>query len=119
MWAHPLIMTAISGWRNGFSTVTHLAAAPLARWVAPHCLTRQLLLGFGRHRSCGWSHDRVVYEVADIPMVDGPADGRTATVELDDDQMPPQRLELDEGVYELEPVAGTTAPWLYRWTPEP
>lgn len=51
-------------------------------------------------------------------MVDGPADGRTASVELDDDQMPPQRPELDEGVYELEPVAGTTAPWLYRWTPK-
>jgi hypothetical protein len=45
-----------------------------------------------------------VYEVADIPVVDGPADGRIATVELDDHQMPPQRLELDDGVYELEPV---------------
>jgi hypothetical protein len=60
----------------------------------------------------------VVYDVEDIPLVDGPADGQTATVELDEDRMPPSRLELDDGVYDLEPVAGRTAPWLYRWQPD-
>ena len=61
----------------------------------------------------------MVFDVADIPLVDGPADGRTATVELDEERMPPPRLELDEVVYELEPIAGGTAPWLYRWQPDP
>jgi hypothetical protein len=63
---------------------------------------KQILCGRGRS---GSAHDRVVYDVADIPMVDGPADGRTATVELDEDRMPP-RLELDDTVYVLEALAG-------------
>ena len=57
--------------------------------------------------------------MADIPLVEGPADGQTATVELAEEQVPPPRLELDDGVYELEPIAGGTAPWLYRWQPHP
>jgi hypothetical protein len=32
--------------------------------------------------------------------------------------MPPPWMEFDEGVYELQPVAGTATPWLYRWNPE-
>jgi hypothetical protein len=62
----------------------------------------------------------------DIPLVGGPGDGQTLTVEVDEYGMPPPHttaftLEDDggprvEGTYELEPVAGMGPPWLYVWT---
>lgn len=60
-------------------------------------------------------------EVADVPIVGGPADGRTATVELDDRGDPPAELhpgEVDvvgDGLYVREPVVGAGPPWTYHW----
>lgn len=68
----------------------------------------------------------------DIPAVGGPVDGRDLRVPLDDDELPPPELDqnwlwieyggelLDadvDGVYELEPVAGSGPPWVYTWVP--
>ena len=65
----------------------------------------------------------------DVPLVGGPLDGREIDVEIDDDGLPPDQLAeawlwftygselLDKdlaGRYELEPVAGSGPPWLYR-----
>jgi hypothetical protein len=62
---------------------------------------------------------------ADVPLVDGPADGTVLTVELDPTGRPPlthhhitdrglRRVEM----YELETVAGREDRWIYRWRPE-
>lgn len=65
-----------------------------------------------------------------VPLIGGPVAGREADVPLDDEQWPPPTLDqtwlwttfgselIDAdvgGVYELETVAGTGPPWLYRW----
>lgn len=67
-----------------------------------------------------------------MPLLGGPLDGRDIDVEVDDHGLPPPRLEqtdlwfawgselLDadlDGTYELEAVAGSGPPWLYRWLP--
>ena len=67
-----------------------------------------------------------------VPLIGGPVHGRLADVPVDDDRYPPAVLDqtwlwttygselLDAdvaGSYELEPVAGTGPPWLYRWEP--
>jgi hypothetical protein len=59
----------------------------------------------------------------DIPLLGGPADEQTVTVEVDEDGVPPTDLvalvvEDDtpraNGIYHLEPVAGGYGPpWLY------
>jgi hypothetical protein len=74
-----------------------------------------------------------VWENVEVPCVGGPVDGRTLTVPVNDAGVPPQEIDenwlwvefggelLDvdvDGVYELEPVAGTGPPWLYRWAPQ-
>lgn len=71
-----------------------------------------------------------MWERTEVPAVGGPVDGRSLTVPLDDDGQPPDVLDqnwlwveyggelLDAdmaGVYELEPVAGGGAPWVYLW----
>lgn len=57
----------------------------------------------------------------EVPLADGPADGRTVTVELDPAGRPPlTHHHLDDGglahaeIYELESVADD-GPWVYRW----
>jgi hypothetical protein len=60
---------------------------------------------------------------ADIPLLGGPGDEQTVTVEVDEDGVPPSDLvafvvEDDAprvtGVYHLEPAAGGSGPpWLY------
>ena len=72
-------------------------------------------------------------ERVEVPLVGGPVDGRTVDVDIDDDGLPPpvltqtdlwvtwggELLDADViGVYELEPVAGHGAPWLYLWHPD-
>ncbi|MGR6319627.1 hypothetical protein Q2K19_27770 [Micromonospora soli] len=60
-------------------------------------------------------------EVADVVVVGGPADGRTATVVLDDRGQPPAELhpgEIDvvgDGLYVRAAVAGSGPPWTYHW----
>ncbi|MBM0227923.1 MULTISPECIES: hypothetical protein [Micromonospora] len=62
-------------------------------------------------------------DVADVPIVGGPADGRTATVELDEHGEPPSELhpgEIDvvgDGLYVCQPVTGSGPPWSYQWQP--
>jgi hypothetical protein len=62
-------------------------------------------------------------DVADVPIVGGPADGRTAAVELDEHGEPPAELhpgEFDvvgDGLYVREPVTGSGPPWSYQWQP--
>ncbi|MCG5464252.1 hypothetical protein MED01_002417 [Micromonospora sp. MED01] len=75
-----------------------------------------------------------MWERTEVPAVGGPVDGRDLLVPLDDDGIPPQVIDqswlwveyggelLDadmDGVYELEPVAGTGPPWVYEWAPHP
>ncbi len=56
-----------------------------------------------------------------MPIVGGPADGRIATVELDERGEPPGELhpgEVDvvgDGLYVREPVTGSGPPWAYQW----
>lgn len=58
-----------------------------------------------------------------MPIVGGPADGRTAAVELDEHGEPPAELhpgEFDvvgDGLYVREPVTGSGPPWSYQWQP--
>lgn len=58
-----------------------------------------------------------------MPVVGGPADGRTATVELDDHGDPPPELQpgdidvLGDGLYVRQPVVGSGPPWTYQWRP--
>jgi hypothetical protein len=69
-------------------------------------------------------------DVVEIPCVDGPLSGRGAWVRLDDDDNPPDELDqtwlwteygselLDadvDGIYALDPIAGTGPPWRYLW----
>lgn len=66
----------------------------------------------------------------EVPAVGGPVDGRSLTVPVDEDELPPAVLDeswlwveyggelLDADVagrYELEPVAGQGPPWVYVW----
>jgi hypothetical protein len=59
---------------------------------------------------------------AQVPLVDGPADGETVTVELDVTGRPPlthHHLDGSGGlananIYELETVSDH-GPWVYRW----
>lgn len=66
--------------------------------------------------------DEVMASLAEVPLVDGPADGTTVTVELDAAGRPPLTHHFTGGnglvhaaIYELEAVAGGEPPWLYRW----
>lgn len=59
---------------------------------------------------------------ADVPLVGGPVDGTTITVELDVSGRPPlthhhiANNDLAQAdIYELEAVTGGRPPWLYRW----
>lgn len=67
-----------------------------------------------------------------MPCVGGPIDGRSLTVPIDDDGLPPAAIDQTwlwveyggellnadvDGVYELEPVAGRGPPWVYMWAP--
>lgn len=60
-------------------------------------------------------------DVVDVPIVGGPADGRTATVELDERGDPPAELhpgEIDvvgDGLYVRQPIIGAGPPWTYHW----
>jgi hypothetical protein len=73
-----------------------------------------------------------VWERVEVPAVGGPVDGRDLSVLLDEDGFPPLTLDqnwlwveyggelLDadvDGMYELEPVAGSGPPFVYRWAP--
>jgi hypothetical protein len=61
----------------------------------------------------------------DIPLVGGPGDGQSLTVELDDYGMPPDHVAAFvvedggpriHGSYDLEPQAGAPGPpWMYVW----
>jgi hypothetical protein len=72
-----------------------------------------------------------MWERLEVPCVGGPVDGRSLSVPVDDNGLPPQVVDqnwlwieyggelLDadmNGAYELEPVAGGGPPWVYIWT---
>lgn len=73
-----------------------------------------------------------MWEKIDVPCAGGPVDGRSLTVPVDENRLPPgtidqtwlwveyggELLDADvDGVYELEPVAGAGPPWVYVWVP--
>jgi hypothetical protein len=55
-----------------------------------------------------------VADVVDIPLEDGQRPGREVTVELDDNGLPPAEVNVAGQHFELEPVAGSGPPWVYR-----
>jgi hypothetical protein len=66
-----------------------------------------------------------VVVTADIPMLGGPGDEQSVTVDLDEDGLPPPVVAAFvltdgppriEGSYALEPQAGAPGPpWVYVW----
>lgn len=53
-------------------------------------------------------------DVVDVPIEDGRRPAEEVTVEVDEDGMPPARVEVGGQQFDLEPVAGKGPPWVYR-----